>query len=104
MPAEVVDAHAEVPIGRAWQRSSADVLCARSVRRCRARIGRSSRIKKCYSTGAPVSVAAWTLRSTARRYRSFTLNSVNMPSSVCGGPSVGASMVVVPTGTKHATE
>jgi hypothetical protein len=29
----------DVPIGRAWRRSSGDIRCARSVRRCRARIG-----------------------------------------------------------------
>jgi hypothetical protein len=34
-----------VPIGRAWQRSSADVLCARSVRGGQAQIGRSERLQ-----------------------------------------------------------
>jgi hypothetical protein len=45
LPVPVTTAHAEVPIGRAWQRSSADVLCARSVRGGQAQIGRSERLQ-----------------------------------------------------------
>jgi hypothetical protein len=94
----------EVPFGRAGRSTRGGVLYERSVRGTRAGWADITDQELLLGAGCTAAVAAWTLRSTARRYRSFTLNSANMPSSVCGGPSVGASMAVVPTGTKHATE